>query len=185
MSRITPNRVVFLVGCVLAVLYAGAKHGSVSFPYTDPETRYLYDAGSYVTNGLVHLAFIRSPIVPASAKLYGYARPAGSTNDADWVQMLDTTFARLTPPADIPFAGAETNDFQFFTTWTPGPVAHTNGVAVILWQRAASDDMTRLAPIRTGIYLNARRLAPSPALTNGPPIVIYATPSPNGDIHDE
>lgn len=163
-------RYVFLAGVVGATLYGGAKSGRVSYPFTDPETRYLVDAGSYVTNDCVHVSFTRSPLVPAEADLVGYARPAGSTNDAAWVQMLDTTFAAFPVPSDIPYPGAQTNDFAFFTTWTPGPVVHTNGVAVILWQRPYDGATNRMATIRTGIYLDGRRVAPNPAITNGPSI---------------
>lgn len=175
----------FLLFAVGSAFYAGAKHtvGQVTFPYTDPEVRYLIDAGSYVTNDYVHVAFTRSQLVPSSADLVGYARPCGSTNDADWVQMLSTTFGAFTSPSNVPYAGALTNDFQFFTTWTPGPVVHTNGVAVILWQKPFDGSTNRFATIRTGIYLNGTRLAPNPWITNSPPILIQATL--NGDSTDE
>lgn len=168
--KLTANRFVFSVACAVAVLYAGAKHGSVTFPYTDVEQRYLIDAGSYVTNDTVHLNFVRSPIVPSDADLQGWYRHAGSTNDDEWAQMLDTTFGAFPVPADIDFEGAETNDFQFFTTWTPGPVVHTNGVAVIEWQRPLDASENRLVTIRTGIYIDGRKLAPNPGMTNGVPI---------------
>jgi len=167
--KITTNRIVFAAAVVLATLYAGAKHsGWVLYPYTDPETRYLTDNGSFVTNDYVHVSFTRSLIVPASADLVGYVRLAGSTNDEDWVQMLDTTFAQFSCPSNIPWAGAWTNEFAFFTTWTPGPVVHTNGVAVITWQQPMDGNTNRFPLIRTGVYLDAAKVAPPPALTNGP-----------------
>jgi len=169
------GRYVALAAFAISAVFAGAKHGSVTYPFTDPEVRYLVDAGSYVTNDYVRVAFTRSTLVPLSADLLGYVRPAGSTNDAEWAEMLNTTFAQFSSPSNIPYAGALTNDFQFFTTWTPGPTVHTNGVAVILWQKPYDGATNRLATIRTGIYLEGRRLAPNPTITNGPLIVIQAT----------
>lgn len=176
---------------VLAVVVAGIfkygmTKGTVTFPYTDVETRYLYDAGSFVTNDYVHVAFTRSVVVPDTADFLGYVRPCGSTNDEDWVQMLATTFAAFHSPSNIPFANAISNDFQFLTTYTPGPVVHTNGVAVINWQKPFDGSTNRLATIRTGIYTDGRKLAPNPGITNGPPIVIYGNlNSNNGDQDNE
>lgn len=167
--------------CIVAFFACGVAHygmtkqttGRVTYPYTDVETRYLYDAGSYVTNDYVHVAFTKSAVVPDSADFLGYVRPCGSTNDEDWVQILATTFAKFHSPSNVPFAGAISNDFQFFTTFTPGPVVHTNGVAVINWQKPFDGSTNRFATIRTGIYVEGRRLAPNPAITNGPPVIYF------------
>jgi len=181
----------FLALAVGLSLYAGAKHGSVKYPYTDVETRYLFDAGSYVTNDYVHVSFTLSQIVPSNADLLGYVRPAGSTNDEEWVQLLETTFGQFACPSNIPYVGAETNDFQFFTTWTPGPVVHTNGVANINWQKASDGSTNRFSTIRTGIYVDGNQLSPNPELTNGPPVVLmFMSVSPsstnnNGVINRE
>ena len=186
MPRLTLNRAVFVLGAALATLYGGTKHGSVAFPYTDPELRYLYDAGSYVTNGFVHVNFTRLPMVPASADLQGWYRPVGSTNDAEWAQFLDTTFAAFPVPSDIAFDGAETNDFQFFTTWTPGPAAHTNGVAEIQWRKGFLDPSNAAAvPWRTGLYIEGMRVAPNPAMTNGLPASLSLQLTPNNQHDDE
>ena len=162
---------------VLCMIFTGStKHGSVTYPYTDVEMRYLIDAGSYVTNDYVHVAFTKSPVVPDSADFLGFYRPTDSTNDLDWVQFLDTTFAAFHSPSNIPFAGAISNDFQFFTTYTPGPVVHTNGVAVVNWQQNFERDGRYLAMIRTGVYTNAVRIAPNPGITNGPPAILIMSP---------
>lgn len=165
----------FLAPFVLCLIHVGSTKGffgRVTYPYTDVETRYLIDAGSYVTNDYVHVAFTKSAVVPDSADFLGYARPVGSTNDLDWVCMLDTTFAEFHSPSNVPFANAISNDFQFFTTFTPGPVVHTNGVAVVMWQKNFDGDDRYLATIRTGIYTNGFRVAPNSGITNGPPDVI-------------
>jgi len=159
---------------VVCLVYVGAtKHGngSVSFPYTDPERRYLYDAGSYVTNDYAHIAF-RKLLVPQSATIYAYSRPVGSTNDADWVQRMADPLAALYVVdgvylRDIYFEGALTNDVQVFTDWTPGPAAHTNGIAEIQWRKGFLDPSNAaVVPWRTGIYIEGIRVAPSPAITN-------------------
>lgn len=170
----------------LCFLHAAATkpdaRGRVLFPYTDVENRYMFDAGSYVTNDVVHLAYTLSPIVPTTSQLVGYARPVDSTNDLDWVQMFDSTFAASPSPQDIPYLGALTNDFQFFTTWTPGPSVHTNGVALVFWQRKWSPQREDhlLSPIRTGVYLDGERIAPSPGITNAPPAALLMISPNNG-----
>jgi len=170
----------FVAPFVIAFAYMGmTKNGSVTFPYTDIEVRYLINNGSYVTNNLVHVAFTKSVLVPDSADFQGWYRAAGSTNDADWVRFVNTTFALFTSPQDIPFQGAETNDFQFFTTWSPPPTAHTNGVATIIWHQPmeGGDFEGRIVPWRTGIYLDGERAHPNAALTNGPPLTTTSQPS--------
>lgn len=162
---------------VLCMIFTGStKHGSVTYPYTDVEMRYLIDAGSYVTNDYVHVAFTKSPVVPDSADFLGFYRPHGSTNDLEWTQFVETTFAEFHSPSNIPFAGAISNDFQFFTTYTPGPVVHTNGVAVVNWQQNFERDGRYLATIRTGVYTNGFRIAPNPGITNGPPAILIMSP---------
>lgn len=177
----------FLAPFVLSMIYVGSTKnivGRVTYPYTDVETRYLIDAGSYVTNDYVHVAFSKSPVVPDSAELFGYARPVGSTNDLDWACMLETTFADFHSPSNVPYANAISNDFQFFTTFTPGPVVHTNGVAVVTWQKGYTGDDRFLATVRTGIYTNGFRVAPNPGITNGPPIVIQLNYTNGGNENE-
>lgn len=190
MPRLTPNRVVFMLGVVLATLYGGTKHGSVSFPYTDPERRYLYDAGSYVTNGYAHVAF-RTLLVPQSATIYAYSRPVGSTNDAEWVERMAEQLSAISVSdgihlRDIYFEGAETNNLQVFTDWTPGPAAHTNGVAEIQWRKGFLDPASAAAiPWRTGIYVEGKRVAPDPAMTNGITTVVNLLSTPQQETTDQ
>ena len=126
---------IFAAAFVIGLIHYGSTKGfvgSVTFPYTDPERRYITDTGSYVTNDYVHVS-ISTFLVPSSAPFLGYVRPCGSTNDAEWVEFFASTFGDFHSPSNIPYAGAISNDFQFFTTWTPGPVVHTNGVATVNW----------------------------------------------------
>jgi len=159
----------FVAPAVVCLVYVGSTKqmvGSVTYPFTDPEVRYLYDAGSYVTNDFVHVSFEKSALVPDSADFLGYFRPCGSNSDDDWIEFLATTFALFHSPSNVPFAGALTNDFQFFTTFTPGPSVHTNGVAVVNWMMPTGGATNAIVPVRTGIYVGGRRLAPNPAVTN-------------------
>lgn len=153
--------------CLHGMTKSGGS-GRVTYPSTDADTRYLVDNGSYVTNDYVHVDFTRSALVPDSADLLGYYRPVSSTNDADWVEFLSTTFAAFTVPQDISFANAISNNFCLFTSWTPGPTVHTNGVALVIWQNKYDPerDINVAAMIRTGVYTNSVRIAPNPAITN-------------------
>ena len=153
----------FAVATLVSMGLKPVRNGYVRFPFTEVNKQYIFDNGSYVTNDFVHVDFIKAAFVPQSAPLYCSYRSTASTNDADFVELFRTTFADFSVPQDIPFKGAETNDFYFYTTWTPGPVAHTNGIAVVYWRQINRDIA---APIKTGIYTNAVRLAPSPAMTN-------------------
>lgn len=190
MQRLTLNRAVFVLGAALATLYGGAKHGSVAFPYTDPERRYLYDAGSYVTNGYAHIAF-RTLLVPQSATIYAYSRAAGSTNDEEWVERMAEALSALYVVdgvylRDLYFDGAETNDLQVFTDWTPGPAAHTNGIAEIQWRKGFLDPSNAATvPWRTGLYIEGIRIAPNPAMTNGLPASLSLQLTPNNQHDDE
>jgi len=159
----------FVVPFVLFFVYIGStKNGHVIFPYTELERRYLFDTGSYCTNSpteYVHVSFTKLAIVPDTANLLGYVRPAGSTNESEWIECFSNTFENITVPFDMAWIGAQTNDFAFFTDWTPGPPIQTNGVALIYWQ-GKTGTVARCAMPYTGLYVNGERLAPDPAITN-------------------
>jgi len=106
---------------VLCMVWYGATKesgGKVRFPFTDPEERYLIDAGSYVTNDMVHVAWTRSPVVPSSADFWGAVRPVGNTNDEDWVIFLESDFNHISSPTNIPYIGARR--FQSFRGFQVG-----------------------------------------------------------------
>jgi len=179
---------IWIAPFVIAFVYTGSTkgtYGRVEYPYTDVETRYLIDEGSYVTNGYAHVAFNLSPIVPLSAPLYIAVRPVESTNDLEWAIIVDTTFSSFNQPQDVVYPGAETNVFQVFTTWTPGPAVHTNGVAVVEWQKPMSQSINEIVPRRTGIYENGLRIAPNQGLTNGPSISVSIMLTPNENSQGE
>ena len=143
---------------VFCAIYAQKPSGPqpVNFPYTDPEARYLFDNGSYVTNDAVHLAFT-TLLLPSDAPILLDYRVKGSTNDADFATAFNLPLGSLTLPLDYPFPAATNYDWYCYSTWTPGAQSVTNDIYILNW-RAANDDA--LVPIRTAIYDNGEKLAP-------------------------
>ena len=174
--RLTADRFVFALGVAMLTLYAGSKGGRVNYPRTDPEVWYLMDNGSAVSNDCVVLNFSRNLIVPATAWFYLYALDSAYTNDADWAEfsfcVYSNRFQNMVLPQIVPFPAATNFNFAAFTDWTPPPVTHTNGVAYVMWQMGSDKPTNNLALIRTGVYANALRLAPNPAITNGIPLEV-------------
>ena len=170
------NRLVFAIGVVLATLYGGSKgfYGRITYPRTDPEVWYLQDNGSYVTNAAVHLAFTRNLIVPASAMFYLYGLESSYTNESDWADFsfcaYSNSFENISVPFDVAWPAATNYNWIAFTDWTPSPTVHTNGVAFVAWQIGVGKPPNDIAMIRTGVYANALRIAPNPAITNGVPL---------------
>ena len=171
--KISANRIVFAIGVVLATLYGGSK-GIITYPRTDPEVWYLQDNGSYVTNDAVHVSFTRNLIVPATAMFYLYGLECSYTNQSDWADYsfcaYSNRFESMALPLDVPYQNATNFNWIGFTDWTPTPTVHTNGVAFVAWQIGADKPTNDVAMIRTGVYADALRLAPNPAITNGVPI---------------
>lgn len=119
-----------------AFLYAaGTKPDSptrpVSFPYVDVEQRYLFDYGSIVSNDHVHVNFTASVVLPQSAPIY--LDYSDGTNLNYWTTYTNATLATFPRPLDFYFPGAISNTWMCYTTWTPGPTVHTNGVAQVNW----------------------------------------------------
>ena len=168
-------RKAMLVMATLATLYGGAKHiiGKITFPRTDPETWYLIDNGSYVTNDAVHLAFTRNLILPNSANIFLEGLELSYTNESDWAEhsilAYSNTLGNVASPFDVPFPAASNYNWIAYTDWTPPPTTHTNGVAYAAWQRPISGATNILATVKTGIYIGPLRLSPPAAMTNGVP----------------
>ena len=157
-SARTP-RLALLALAGAATIYGGSKSrvGTVSFPRTDPLVAYLSDAGSYVTNDFVHVAFTRV-VVPDSAGLFIDRRAVSSTNDADWVTHIATTFEQFQPPQDVQFTAASNWNWAVYTDWTPGPAVETNGV----WHAMFGIDRRsgrHVIPVRACIRVDADVIA--------------------------
>lgn len=181
------SRCVFLVFSAMATMFAGAKHiiGRISFPFTDPEVRYLTDNGSYVTNDFVHVDFTRNLLVPSSATLYIEGCDIKWTNDADRVNHMFTAYASAfsvtTVPFDLPYPNATNFNWYAYTDWVPPPVVHTNGVAYITWQIGIGKSTNDIAMTRTGVYRESLRLAPNPSITNAPALPASIMQQPVND----
>ena len=135
----------------------GGRKGTVTYPRTDPSVAYIADAGSYVTNDLVHVNFARA-VVPDTAALFIDRRPVSSTDDADWVNHLTTTFGQFQPPQDVRCQAATNWDWIVYTDWTPGPSVVTNGV----WHAFWGVDQRRgrhYIPVRTAVRENGNVIA--------------------------
>ena len=171
--RSNANRIAFAVAVALATHYGGSK-GWIHYPQTDPEVWYLHDSGSYVTNNAVHLSFTRNLIVPATAMFYLYGLELSYTNQSDWADhsfcAYSNRFESMSVPFDFAYDAATNFNWIGFTDWTPPPVTHTNGVAFVAWQIGSGKSINEIVPYRTGVYTNAFRIAPSPAITNGIPL---------------
>ena len=182
-------RRVFLLGATMATLYGGAKHiiGKITYPRTDPETWYLLDNGSYVTNDAVHVAFARNPILPASANIFIEGLELSYTNANDWAEhsflAYSNTLGNVSSPFDLSFPAATNYNWIAYTDWTPPPTTHTNGVAYAAWQRSIDGATNRIATVKTGIYIDSLRVSPDPAITNSPPgnLTLQLTPNTQND----
>lgn len=141
-----------------AVMYGGSKTRIVNFPRTDMEVAYLVDAGSYVTNDLVHVEF-NSYLVPQSAPIILEYWPDGSTNEDDVVTAFAAPLEDFPNPLDLAFPNAISNRWYCYTTWTPGPAVQTNGVWQTIWMMDRRDSRY-LIPIRTWIEVDGDVIAP-------------------------
>ena len=107
--------------------YAGAKHAMPSFQFDT----YLANDGSYATNDTVHVAFTQRAqgLDLSTSPVLVYAREMGSTNAAEWAELLPR---RMFPafPADYTLANATNYNYAVYVDYVPPPTVHTNGV----WQ---------------------------------------------------
>ncbi len=144
---------------VCAVWYGGGKGTrTVGFPRTDMSVAYLVDAGSYVTNDMVHVAFT-SYLIPQDAQIFLDYWPDGSTNEEDMVTAYTATLAEFPKPLDLPFENAISNRWFCYTTWTPGPAVYTNGVWQSTWMTDRRENRFMI-PIRTTIEVDGETIAP-------------------------
>ena len=156
-SRSKVQWILAAVAIVGAVIAGGSKGTrNVSFPRTDMEIAYLVDAGSYVTNDLVHVAF-NSYMIPSYGTIILSYWPDGSTNEEDMVTAYAATLADFPNPLDLAFENAISN--RWYPTGTPGPVGHTNGVWQSIWMMDRRDNRY-LIPIRTWIEDDGDLIAP-------------------------
>ena len=114
-----------------AVLYGGSK-GRVTV--SDP---YIQNAGSYLTNDIVHVAISkRSQMLPDDTEILVYARQVDLTNATDWVRLAPhlTLQQYLLVEGvyfyDYALPNATNYNVLVAANFAPPPTVHTNGV----WQ---------------------------------------------------
>ena len=121
------RRGAFAALAVLAVACAvlAQKSGTISFD------RLIADAGSYLTNDVVHVAATNAAAYASfdfsASPLLVYARPVGSTNSADWAELEPRrTFGEQ--PADWHLPNATNYNVLVAVDYVPPSPVHTNGV---------------------------------------------------------
>ena len=153
------NVVVMTALACLALVVGGTKNmRSVNFPRTDMEAAYLIDNGSWVSNDFVHVSF-NTFLIPQSAPIVLAYWPDGSTNEDEFVEFLTSPLSDWPRPLDFEFENAISNRWYCYTTWTPGPAAHTNGVFQQTWMTDAAEHIF-IIPIRTVITEDGEQVAP-------------------------
>lgn len=106
-----------------ALKLGGAKSGGVSVP-----DDYIMDAGSYLTNGIAHVAIAkRLPLLPDSTEILVYARELSSTNAADWFR-LSPYLTYIAHPHDYALPNATNYNVTVYANYIPPSPVHTNGV---------------------------------------------------------
>ena len=145
---------------VAAIIVGGTKPATsnVNFPRTDPEVAYLIDNGSYVSNDVVHVNF-NTFLIPGDAPITLAYWPNESTNEADFVELFTYNLSAWPRPLDLEFENAISNRWYCYTTWTPGPAAHTNGVFQQVWMSDRRENRNAI-PIRTIIIEDGEQIAP-------------------------
>lgn len=135
------------------------KFEKIHFYHASPDTVYLIDNGSYVSNNTVHVDFV-TRLLPDSAFIYLDYVPKGEENNPNaystYIARHSAQFPRI---MDIEFENAISNRWMMYTTYTPGPVVHTNGVAVAEFLRAKDKDNIAV-PKRATIWEDGKKVWP-------------------------
>lgn len=127
------------------------RKDTITFLRTDPEIVYLVDTGSWVSNNVVHLEF-STRLLPSSAQLFlDYIPKTESPDSNNYTTYLSGTVESVPNVVEFVFEGAISNRWVFYTTYTPGPVVHTNGVAVAEFLRVPGSDNAAV-PKRSTIW---------------------------------
>lgn len=137
------------------------KEERVQFYHASTDTVYLINNGSIVTSNKVHIAF-ETRLLPGSAMIFLDYIPKGVEQTAENY----STFKAMTAdewPREIDFDFENALDYKWvmYTTYTPGPVVHTNGVAVAEFFRSQKYNNVAV-PKRSTIWEDGKMLWPMP-----------------------
>ena len=137
------------------------KEERVQFWHASTDTVYLIDNGSYVSNNLVHISFV-TRLLPDSAMIFlDYIPKDAEPNAENYSTFKAMTSAEWPRDIDFEFEDAISNKWVMYTTYTPGPVVHTNGVAVAEFLKAQKYDNVAV-PKRSTIWEDGKMLWPMP-----------------------
>lgn len=139
----------------------------IGFLQTDAEVKYLIDNGSYVSNNIVHLAFSTRLLPPTAELFLNYIPKTEPVVSTAYTTHLSGTVETLPNVIEFEFENAQSNRWVFYTSYSPGPNVHTNGVAVAEFFRATRYDNVAV-PKRATIWENGERIYPSPEKINLP-----------------
>lgn len=132
----------------------------IGFLRTDPEVVYLIDNGSYVSNNIVHLEF-STRLLPSTAELFlDYIPKTEPADSTAYTTYLSGSVETVPNVVEFEFENAISNRWIFYTTYTPGPNVHTNGVAVAEFLKATKYDNIAV-PKRSTIWENGEMIYPS------------------------
>lgn len=159
-----------LIFLVVSCLMVFAAHPSareknneqrVQFWSASADTVYLIDNGSYVTSNKVHIAFA-TRLLPDSAMIFLDYIPKGTEPTAENFRTFQAMPAAEWPRnVDFDFDNATDYKWVMYTTYTPGPAVHTNGVAVAEFLKAPKYDNVA-APKRSTIWKDGKQVWPLP-----------------------
>ena len=135
------------------------RKDSITFLQTDPEITYLIDNGSWVSDNVVHLEFSTRLLPPSAPLFLAYIPKTELPDSNNYTTYLSGTVESVPDVFEFEFESAISNRWVFYTTYTPGPVVHTNGVAVAEFMRATAYDNVAV-PKRTTIRENGNKIWP-------------------------
>lgn len=137
----------------------------IGFLRTDPEIIYLIDNGSYVSNNIVHLEFTPRLLPPSAELFLDYIPKTEPSDSTAYTNYLSGTVATVPNIVEFEFENAISNRWIFYTTYTPGPNVHTNGVAVAEFVKAIKYENTAV-PKRSTIWEDGKIVFPEPEKIN-------------------
>lgn len=161
-NKFVAGIVVAAFACLAFTAYptSSTKRDSVSFLQTSSEIKYLVDKGSWVSNNVVHLEF-ETRLLPQSAELFlDYIPKSEPADSTAYTTYCHGTVDNTPTTMEFEFENAISNRWVFYTTYTPGPNVHTNGVAVAEFLKATKYDNVAV-PKRSTIWEDGKRIWPS------------------------
>lgn len=132
----------------------------IGFLRTDPEVVYLIDNGSYVSNNIVHLEFTPRLLPPSAELFLDFIPKTEPVDSTAYTNYLSGTVETVPNVVEFEFENAISNRWIFYTTYTPGPNVHTNGVAVAEFLKAKNYENVAV-PKRSTIWEDGKRIYPS------------------------